>query len=173
MRRVTHPLGSFQEAKGCPRHLPTLMPGYHRSYEPAQVRGQRQAMHSRDKREGENGFQTSFILELIILIKSDVLLTSIFPEHRLGLDVHEIFNFTCFSWVSSCPPDAKSQLIGKDPDAGKDWRQEEKGMTEDEMVGWHHWLGGYELEQILGDGGGQGSLGCCSPWGHKESDMPW
>ena len=69
------------------------------------------------------------------------------------------------------PPDAKSWLIGKDPAAGKDWRQEEKGTTEDETVGWHHWLDGYEFEQALGDGEGQGSLVCCSPWGHKDSDM--
>ena len=69
------------------------------------------------------------------------------------------------------PPDAKSWLIRKDPEAGKEWRQEEKGMTEDEMVGWHHQLDGYEFEQALGVGDGQGSLVCCSPWGHKESDM--
>ena len=69
------------------------------------------------------------------------------------------------------PPDAKSQLIGKDPDAGKDGGQEEKGMTEDEMVGWHHWLSGHEFEQTLGDSEGQGSLVCCSSWGCKESDM--
>ena len=62
----------------------------------------------------------------------------------------------------------KSQLIRKDPDAGKDWRQEEKGMTEDKMVGWYHWLSGHEFEQALGDGEGQGSLACCCPWGHKE-----
>ena len=68
------------------------------------------------------------------------------------------------------PPDAKSCLTGKDPDARKDWRQEEKGMTEDEMVGWHHWLDGHESEQAPGDGDGQGSVVCCSPWGHKESD---
>ena len=68
------------------------------------------------------------------------------------------------------PPDAKSWLTGKDPDAGKDWGQEEKGMTEDEMVGWHHQLNGHEFEQAPGDGEGQGSLVCCSPWGHKESD---
>ena len=68
------------------------------------------------------------------------------------------------------PPDAKIQLIGKDPAAGKDWGQEEKGMTEDEMVGWHHQLNGHEYEQTLGDGEGQGSQACCSPWGHKESD---
>ena len=69
------------------------------------------------------------------------------------------------------PPDAKNRLIRKDPDCGKDWRQEEKGMTEDEMVGWHHWLDGHEFEQASGVGDGQGGLTCCSPWGHKESDM--
>ena len=68
------------------------------------------------------------------------------------------------------PPDAKSQLIRKDPDGGKDWRQEEKGTTEDEMVGWHHRLNGYEFEPALGVGDGQGSLACYSPWGGKESD---
>ena len=64
----------------------------------------------------------------------------------------------------------QSRLIRKDYDAGKDWRQEEKGMTEDEMVGWYHWLNGHEFEQTPGDGEGQGSLVCCSSWGHKESD---
>ena len=59
------------------------------------------------------------------------------------------------------PPHAKSWLIGKDPDAGKDWGQEEKGATEDEMVGWHHWLNGHVFEQTLGNGEGQGSLACC------------
>ena len=67
-------------------------------------------------------------------------------------------------------PDEKSQLIRKDPNAGKDWRQEEKGTTEDEMVGWHHWLNGDEFEQALGVGVGQGSLACCSPWGLKKLD---
>ena len=68
------------------------------------------------------------------------------------------------------PPDVKNQLIRKDPDAGKDWGQEEKGTTEDEMVGCHHWLDGYELEQAPGEGEGQRSLLCYSPWGHKELD---
>ena len=68
------------------------------------------------------------------------------------------------------PPDVKSQLTGKDPDAGKDWGKEEKGVTEDEMVGWHHWLNGHEFEQTQGDSEGQGSLTCCSLWGYKESD---
>ena len=68
------------------------------------------------------------------------------------------------------PPEVKSRLIGKHPDAGNNWRQEEKGTTEDEMVGWHHRLNGHEFEQTLGDDEGQGSLACCSPWGSKELD---
>ena len=80
------------------------------------------------------------------------------------------------------PPDMKNWLLGKDFDAGIDWRQEEKGTTEgggrmqeekrttDEMVGWHHQLDGHELQQALGVGDRQGSLACCSPWGHKELD---
>ena len=68
------------------------------------------------------------------------------------------------------PTDSKSRLIRKDPDAGKDWRQE-KWTTEDEMVGWHHWVNGHEFEQTPVVGDRQGSLACCSPWGHKESDM--
>ena len=64
------------------------------------------------------------------------------------------------------PPDAKSRLTTKDPDAGKDWSQEEKGVTEDEVVGWHHWPNGHEFEQTLGDSEGQQSLVCYSPWGH-------
>ena len=67
------------------------------------------------------------------------------------------------------PSDAKNWLIGKDPDAEKDWRQE-KGTTEDEMVGWHPWLDGYEFEQTLGVGDRQGGLACCSPWGSKVLD---
>ena len=68
-------------------------------------------------------------------------------------------------------PDAKNWLTGKDPDAGKDWRQEEKGTTEDEMVGWYHWLNGHEFEEALGVGDRQGSLVCCSAWGCKGLDM--
>ena len=71
------------------------------------------------------------------------------------------------------PPDAKNWLTGKDPDAGKDWRWEEKGATEDDMVGWHDRLDGHEFEWTLGVGDGQRSLVCCSPWGHKESDMTY
>ena len=68
------------------------------------------------------------------------------------------------------PPHAKSLLIGKDPDAGRDWGQEEKGKTKDEMVGWHHWLNGDKSEQTPGGGGGQGSLACYSPWCHRQLD---
>jgi len=69
------------------------------------------------------------------------------------------------------PPDVKNWLFRKDPDPGKDWRQEEKGASEDEMVGWHHRLDGHDFEQAPGVGDGQWSLACYSPWGHKESDM--
>ena len=68
------------------------------------------------------------------------------------------------------PPDAKSWLIWKDPDAGKDWRQEENGMRGDEMVGWHHQYNRHEFEQALRVCDGQKMVACCSPWGHKESD---
>ena len=69
------------------------------------------------------------------------------------------------------PPHAKRWLIGKDPDAGRDRRQEEKGTTEDEMAGWHHRLDGREFEWTPGVGDGQGGLACCSSWGHKVLDM--
>ena len=68
------------------------------------------------------------------------------------------------------PPHAKSWLIGEDFDAGRDWGQEEKGMTEDEMAGWHHWFDGHNSEWTLGVGDGQGGLACCDSWGRKESD---
>ena len=68
------------------------------------------------------------------------------------------------------PPNAKSWLIGKVSDVGRDWGEEEKGTTEDEIVEWHHWLNGREFEWTLGVGDGQGGLACCNSWGHKESD---
>ena len=68
------------------------------------------------------------------------------------------------------PPHAKSWLIGKDSVAGRDWGQEEKGMTEDEMAGWHHWLDGREFEWTPGDGDGQGALACCDSWGRRDLD---
>ena len=69
------------------------------------------------------------------------------------------------------PPDVKSQLIGKDPNAGKDWKEEEKGVTENEMIGWHHQLSGHEFEQTPRDSEGQRSLACCSLCSSEESDM--
>ena len=69
------------------------------------------------------------------------------------------------------PPHGKSWLIGKDSDTARDWGQEEKGTTEDEMAGWHHWLDGHEFERTPGVGDGQGGLVCCDSWGFKESDM--
>ena len=75
------------------------------------------------------------------------------------------------------PPDLKNWDLRKDPDAGKDWRREEKGVTEDEMVGWHYSPSGHELEQAPRAGDGQGGLGCCNPWGfrfgHNWSDLNW
>ena len=71
------------------------------------------------------------------------------------------------------PPEVKTQLIRKDPDPRKDWRQEEKGMTEDETVGWYHWLSGHEFELTQGDSEIQGNLACCSLWGHREPDTTW
>ena len=92
------------------------------------------------------------------------ILKEISPEHSLeGLMLKLKLQY-------SGHLNAKSWLIRKDPDAGKDWRQAEKWMTEDEMVGWHHWLNEHEFEQASGIGDGQGRLGCCSPWDHKESD---
>ena len=76
-----------------------------------------------------------------------------------------------WSWNSNTLATWCEELIVKDPDAGKDWGQEEKGRPEDEMVGWHHWLDGHEFEQSPGVGDGQGGLACCSPWGRKEWDM--
>ena len=75
--------------------------------------------------------------------------------------------FTSIPW----PPDGNSWLVRKELDAGKDWRQEEKGMPEYEMFRWHHGLNGHKFEQALGDGEGEGSLACYSLWGHKELDM--
>ena len=69
------------------------------------------------------------------------------------------------------PPDGKNWLMWKDPDAGEDWRRDEKGTTEDEIVGWNHQLEGHEFEQAPGVGDGQGGLACCSPWSRKKSDM--
>ena len=88
---------------------------------------------------------------------------------ELSLNIH--WKDWCWSWSSNTVATwYKSRVTGKDPNAGDDWRQEEKGMTEDEMVGWNHWFNGWEFEQTLGDREGQESLVCCSPQGHEESD---
>ena len=108
------------------------------------------------------------------------LLTKI---HLVKAMVFPVVMYGCESWTIKkaerqridafelwCWRRLKNWLIGKDPDAGKDWRQEEKGMTEDEMVGWYHRVDGHKFEQAPGVGDGQRSLACRSPWGHKESD---
>ena len=77
-------------------------------------------------------------------------------------------------FIGSTDAEAKAPILwppGKNSDVGKDWEQEEKGATEDKMVGWHHWLNGHEFAQTQGGSEGQRSLACCSPWGHKESDL--
>ena len=100
------------------------------------------------------------------------ILKEISPEHSFGRTDAEAE--TPKLW----PPDSKNWLTGKDPDAVKGWRQEEKGTTQDEMLGWHYWLDGHEFEQALGVGDEQGSLACCSPWdcrvGHDwATEMNW
>ena len=94
------------------------------------------------------------------------------PVHSEGDQVWDFFGGNDAKAETSVlwPPHAKSWLIGEDTDAGRDWGQEEKGMTEDEMAGWHHWLDGRESEWTPGDGDGQGGLACCNSWGRKESD---
>ena len=93
------------------------------------------------------------------------------PVHSEGDQPWDFFgrNDTKAETLVLWPPHAKSWLIGKDSDAGRDWGQEEKGTTEDEMAGWHHGLDGHESEWIPGVGDGQGGLACCDSWGHKES----
>ena len=74
---------------------------------------------------------------------------------------------TLATWLQRADSLENTRFTGKDPDAGKDWGQEDKGVREEEMVGWHHWLKGHEFEQTPGDGEGHGILVCCSPWGHR------
>ena len=114
-----------------------------------------------------------WIVVLEKILKSSLNCKEIQPVHPKGNQSWIFFGRTDAEteapilWL----PEVKNWLIGKDPDAGKDRRQEEKGMTENEMVGWHHQLNGHESEQALADGDGQGSLVCYHPWSHKESDM--
>ena len=114
--------------------------------------------------------------ELLVLektLESPLDCKEIQPVHPKGyqswvfIGVSDVDAETPILW----PHNAKSWLIGKDPDAGKDWGQEEKGMTEDEMVGWYHWLNGHEFGWAPGVGVGQGGLACSSSWGCKELDM--
>ena len=117
----------------------------------------------------------TFLLWSVLLEKS--------PENPLdSKEIQPVHNKGAQSWVFIgrtdveaetpilWPPHAKSWLIGKDPNAGRDWVREEKGTTEDEMAGWHHQLNGHEFEWTPGVGDGQGGLACCNSWGHKESD---
>ena len=97
--------------------------------------------------------------------------TEIKPIHPKGYQSWIFIGRTDAEAPMLWPPDGKNWLYRKDPDAGKHWRWEEKGVTEDEMVGWPHRLNGHEFQQTLGGGDGQGSLAHCSPWGHKASDM--
>ena len=94
------------------------------------------------------------------------------PVHGKGDQSWMLFGRTYFEAETPVlwPPDAKHWLVWKDPDAGKDWRQEEMGMTEDEMVGWHHQVNGHEFGWIPGVSDGQGGLACCGSWGWKELD---
>ena len=94
------------------------------------------------------------------------------PVHSEGDQPWDFFgrNDTKAETTVLWPPHAKSWLVGKDFDAGRDWGQEEKGTTEDEMAGWHHWLDGRDSEWTPRVGDGQGGLVCCDSWGHKESD---
>ena len=103
---------------------------------------------------------------------NQLILKEFSPEYsleRLMLKL-KLQYFDATPYMVNTIPDAKSWLVGKNPDAGKDWGQEEKRTTEDEMVGWHHWLSGHEFEQTPGDSDRQGSLVCSSSWSCKESD---
>jgi len=109
-----------------------------------------------------------------VVLKCHLLLFYATTNHFSDCDVQWKVHFT---WqpvaINSViwPPHAKSWLLGKDSDAGRDWGQEEKGTTEDKMAGWHHWLDGCESQWTPGVGDGQGGLACCDLWGRKESDM--
>ena len=112
----------------------------------------------------------NWCLWTVVLKKTPLDCKEIQPVHPKGNHSWIFIGRTDAEAPIIWPPDVKNWLIWKEPVAGKDWRWEEKGTTEDEMVGWHHWLNGHEFEQALGVGDGQGILACCSPWGCKESD---
>ena len=115
-------------------------------------------------------FWTAFELWLEKTHESPLDCQKIQPVHSKGDQSWVFFGRTDAKAPILWPSHEKNWLIGKDPDAWKDWRQKKKGMTEYEIVGWHHWLNGHEFEEALGDGDGQASLACCSPWSRKQSD---
>ena len=120
-------------------------------------------------REGTgNWLQRGMRKLLRVMEMSNIFLKNLFYWSIVDLQCY--VNFYCSATPILCPPDAKSWLIWKDPDAGKDWGQEEKGMTEDEMAGWHHRLNAHEFGWTPGVGDRQGGLVCCNSWGCKESD---
>ena len=130
---------------------------------------------SSKKQESSRITSTSALLWAVVLektLESPFDCKEIQPVHSEGEQPWEFYgrndakSETPVLW----PPHAKSWLIGKDSDAGRGWGQEEKGTTEDEMAGWHHWLDGCESEWTLGVCDGQGGLACCDSWGSKESD---
>ena len=116
----------------------------------------------------KNGFFRTVVLEKTL--ESPLECEATQPVHPKGDQSWVFFGRTDIEAGTPIfwPLDAKIWLILKDPDAGKDWRQEEKGRTEDEIVGWHHWLNGHEFEQTLWGSEGQGRLVCCSPQGCKD-----
>ena len=108
------------------------------------------------------------------IVESPMDCKEIQPVHPKGNQSWILIGRTGAETPILWPPDLKNWLLRKDPDAGKDWRQEEKGTTEDEMVGWHYWLDGHEFEQAMLISDGQGSLARCSPWGHRVGhDCDW
>jgi len=112
-------------------------------------------------------------LQIVVLEKSpesSLDSTEIKPVNLKGDQPWILFGRTDAETPLFWSSDVNRWLIGKVPDADKDWEQKEKRASEDEMAGWHHWSSGHELGQTLGDGEGQGGLACCSPWGRKESD---
>ena len=110
--------------------------------------------------------------EELMTLESPLDCKEIQPVHSEGDQPWDFFgrNDAKAETLVLWPPHAKNWLIGKDSDAGRDWGQEEKGTTEDEMAGWHHKLNGRESEWTPGVGDGQGGLACCDSWGHRESD---
>ena len=147
--------------------------GLEKPYEPGTISERKHSLkHTKNLKEGPWKMQTGAIGHYYFCPSGVLSLWRHRQEEmqtRRSKSSDPPFCFTvshCYLW----PPHAKSWLIGKDSDAGRDWGQEEKGMTEDEMGGWHHRLDGHESEWTPGDGDGQGGLVCCDSWGRKESD---